>query len=183
MRQRLFVMMALAAAGAASVAVVSRKLGWKRFAEVEAGVLYRSGQLTPAQLRAAAARYSLRTVFSFTFTDDAEEEALCKELGLRRHFHYLAGNGVGPDDAYLKFLAVVGDPANHPVLVHCSAGVQRTGGAVVMYRIVHNGWDFDRAWEEAVGCGNDGNEPQRLVMKRLAERLADSPAVARRTER
>jgi tyrosine-protein phosphatase SIW14 len=183
MRRRLTIMLAIAAIGATTVAVVSRKLGWKRFAEVEAGVLYRSGQLTPAQLRAAAARYNLRTVFSFTFTDDEEEEALCKELGVRRHFHYLAGNGVGPADAYLKFLAVVGDPANHPVLVHCSAGVQRTGGAVAMYRMVQHGWDFDRAWEEAVYFGNDGNEPQRLCMKKLAEQLIEPAALARRTDR
>ena len=34
------------------------------------------------------------------------------------------------------------------VLVHCHAGSQRTGGVVACYRMLFEGWSFDRALEE-----------------------------------
>lgn len=148
---------------------------WKRFAVVEPGVLYRSGMMRPEHFRQALRAYGIRTVFSLTFTDNERVESVCHEAGVQRHFHYLAGNGVGPDDPYLRFLEIVQDPANHPVLVHCSAGVQRTGGAVALFRMQLQGWSFDNAIAEMIRLGNDGNAPQREQLRRLHERLPVSP--------
>ena len=51
------------------------------------------------------------------------------------------------------FLAVMDDPANHPVLVHCFAGVHRTGTLCAVYRMEYQGWAADRAIAEMEGYG------------------------------
>ena len=38
--------------------------------------------------------------------------------------------------------------ANTPVLIHCSAGADRTGYAIAAYRIFHQGWHWSVAFEE-----------------------------------
>ncbi len=158
--------------------------GAKRFAVVEPGVLLRSGRFEPEQLPELVRTHGIRTVFSFTFSRDAEEQAACDRLGIKRHFHYLAGDGVGPDEPYLRFLEVVADPANYPVLVHCSAGVQRTGGAVALFRMLRQGWTREAADAEMRAAGNDGNAPQQRQLTALAARrraaLAQRPETAPR---
>ena len=39
-----------------------------------------------------------------------------------------------------KFLKVMDDPANYPVLVHCKAGLHRTGVIVAVYRMEYQGY-------------------------------------------
>lgn len=157
-------------------AIFHRKvLWWKRFAVVEDGILYRSGILKDWQLRSAIEKYGIRTVFALTFTNDAGEQRVCDEMNVRRYFCYLAGNGVGPDDPYLRFLQIAQNPDNHPILVHCSAGVQRTGGCAVLYRVIFQDWDFDRAIDEMIAMGNDGNPAQIEQLRRVTETL--SPVV------
>jgi tyrosine-protein phosphatase SIW14 len=144
---------------------------WKKFAVVADGALYRSGLLQPDQLEEAIDRYRIRTVFSFTFGERQEQEKVCTAKGVKRFFAYLPGDGVGPDDPYLRFIEIASDPANHPILVHCSAGVQRTGGAVALYRTVIEGWDFDRAIAEMVSMGNRGRPEQVDQLRHLRDEL------------
>ena len=47
-----------------------------------------------------------------------------------------------------SFLKLVNDPANWPVYVHCKGGRHRTGALTAVYRITHDGWTADQAWEE-----------------------------------
>ncbi len=53
-----------------------------------------------------------------------------------------------PPDAASKFLALVNDPANWPVYVHCAGGRHRTGAMIAVYRMAVQGWDANRAYEE-----------------------------------
>lgn len=46
------------------------------------------------------------------------------------------------------FLKLVNDPANWPVYVHCKGGRHRTGALTAVYRITHDGWTADQAWDE-----------------------------------
>ena len=123
------------------------------------------------QLRRAVDYYGVKTVFSFTHGENDEEQRACEAIGVRRYFCYLPGDGVGPDDPYLRFLEVMQDPANHPVLVHCSAGVQRTGGAVALFRVLYQGWPVDRAVREMVEKGNEGKQSQITQIQALCKRL------------
>lgn len=155
---------------------------WKRWHVVSEGVLYRSGILHDWQVESALRDRGIKTVFSFTHTNNSAEQRICDAHGVRREYCYLPGDGVGPDDPYLRFLEVMQDPNNYPVLVHCSAGVQRTGGAVALYRVVYEGWDFDRAIEEMIAKGNEGEEVQIEQLRQVCERLQPM-AVARAESR
>jgi tyrosine-protein phosphatase SIW14 len=69
------------------------------------------------------------------------ESELCRQCGVR----YIALDGGvldHPDDTpdgrpkvIDDFLAICDDPANHPILVHCKAGLHRTGLLTAVYRM------------------------------------------------
>lgn len=46
------------------------------------------------------------------------------------------------------FLRLVNDPANAPVYVHCKGGRHRTGAMTAVYRISHDGWTAEQAFDE-----------------------------------
>jgi protein tyrosine/serine phosphatase len=52
-----------------------------------------------------------------------------------------------------KFLDIVRNPDNYPILVHCAHGSDRTGTMVAMYRIVLQGWSKRDAIQEMVHGG------------------------------
>lgn len=55
------------------------------------------------------------------------------------------------------FLSLVNDPANWPVYVHCKGGRHRTGALTAVYRITHDGWNAQQAFEEMLKYDfNDG---------------------------
>lgn len=47
-----------------------------------------------------------------------------------------------------QFLKIANDPATGRFFVHCAGGRHRTGVMGAVYRITHDGWDFDRAYKE-----------------------------------
>jgi tyrosine-protein phosphatase SIW14 len=56
------------------------------------------------------------------------------------------------------FLRLVNDPANAPVYVHCKGGKHRTGALTAVYRITHDNWTAEQAYEEMKQYGfNDGS--------------------------
>ncbi len=118
---------------------------WERFDTVKPGVLYRSGQLTSEQLKSAIDRYGIRTVVNFQVRDRtlATEDALVRGLGLKFVNLPMPGDGFGEESQFREFLALVDDPANRPVLIHCAAGTCRTGAAVALYRFERDGWSID----------------------------------------
>ena len=52
-----------------------------------------------------------------------------------------------------RFLEIMDDPANHPVLVHCKAGLHRTGCLIAVYRMEYDGWTSGMAMDELKECG------------------------------
>jgi protein tyrosine phosphatase len=47
-----------------------------------------------------------------------------------------------------EFLKIMDDPTNHPVLIHCRAGLHRTGILAALYRMEYEGWPLDWALKE-----------------------------------
>ncbi len=123
---------------------------------VTEGQVYKSGAMPPAQMAAVAKKLGLRTVIDFrtyrpgqdsTNTTpleniDAEREALAAE-GVR-HIH-LPTSQVPSDATVEKFLTVMADPANRPILIHCYHGVGRTELFAALYRMEFEGWSNDKA--------------------------------------
>lgn len=53
------------------------------------------------------------------------------------------------DEQVNRVLAIISDPANQPVFVHCRRGADRTGTMIAVYRISHDGWNTEQAKAEA----------------------------------
>lgn len=96
----------------------------------------------------------IRTVVSLR--NDASERALVESLGMR-FVHipvtFRVFGGDMPRRAAEQFLNAVDDPSVGPVFVHCKRGADRTGAFVGLYRVLRQGWNVDRAYEEARDIG------------------------------
>jgi tyrosine-protein phosphatase SIW14 len=62
-----------------------------------------------------------------------------------------------------EFLRVMDDPTNHPVLVHCFAGVHRTGTLCAVYRMEYQGWTADRAIAEMEEYGFEPGRSRQAI--------------------
>jgi protein tyrosine/serine phosphatase len=129
----------------ATVESRQNRLVWDHFDVVKHGVLYRSGQLLPEQLRAAVERYGIRTVISFQYPGDIveSERATARALGIDFMNLPMTGDGFGKESQFREVLKATDDPDRRPVLVHCARGTCRTGSAVALYRFERDGWTID----------------------------------------
>lgn len=146
------VLMIVALSAATLLAFDAQKdaLVWDHFDVVEPGVLYRSGQLSLKQLEEAVHRYGIRTVVSFLVPgpDVDAERKLARSLKIDFVNLPMSGDGAGEEAQFREVLAICGDPASRPVLIHCARGTCRTGAAVALYRFEHQGWTVeDVGWE------------------------------------
>lgn len=143
----------------------------KRLREVTPGKFYRSGEMTAAGFRETAARYHLQTIVNLQdeYPDPdlsknyfgggtIKESELCRRLGIR--YVYLPPDLIPRrqvpahrPEAIERFLALLDDPANYPVLIHCRAGLHRTGVMTAVYRMEYDGWNPGQAIEELKANG------------------------------
>ncbi len=143
----------------------------KRFREVTPGRVYRSGQMTEPGFAEQIRRHGIRTVINLQ--DDYPdpdialhwrggrsvlESEMCNRLGVR--YVFIAPDLVSRRDvparrpeAVERFLAVLDDPASYPVLIHCKAGLHRTGVMVAVYRMEYEGWSREAAMQEILDNG------------------------------
>lgn len=154
----------------------------RRLRVVADGVLYRCGQLPAAGFRDAHRKYGFKTVInlqeeardpllpvSVFKKPTVKETEVLADLGVR----YVCLDGGVLDDPRLapgsrpavidEFLTIMDKPENHPVLIHCKAGLHRTGLLVAVYRMEYQDRTAGDAMEElkANGFGTfaatDGN--------------------------
>lgn len=139
----------------------------RNFGVVEPGHVYRAAALTPQALRKVHEEHGIRTIIDLGgFDVDPRGEDLARRaaesLGITRYVFHLSGDGTGNPNAYVAALRVLADERNHPVLVHCSAGAQRTSGCVVLYRDIVQGRDNAEARREALNFRHDPRDNPRL---------------------
>ena len=123
----------------------------KRFAEVVPGRLYRCGDISPHELEYVVGTTGIKTVLSLLNPEVQEsiaEKAAAIRLGLRWENVPLPGDGASTPEDRERIKQVLFDPAAAPLLVHCSAGTNRTGLTIGMYRIYEDGWTVDQVLEE-----------------------------------
>jgi protein tyrosine phosphatase (PTP) superfamily phosphohydrolase (DUF442 family) len=143
----------------------------RRLREVKPGVLYRSGCLTVEGFKKAAAQLGIKTIInlqdewpdpavrnSYFDTSTTSEIQLCKELGV--HYIYIPPDLLSRrratterPEAIEQFLAVMDNPQNYPVLIHCKAGLHRTGVMVAVFRMEYQGWSPLAALQEVKDNG------------------------------
>jgi tyrosine-protein phosphatase SIW14 len=138
----------------------------KRFHEVVPGRVYRSGQMTADGFREIIDRYHIRMVINLQheepdpFLPDRwlgkgriHESELCRELGAK---YVLIKPDVLPPNNRLdvlppavdELLKLLDDESNYPILLHCKAGLHRTGRLTAIYRMEYMGWSPGEALRE-----------------------------------
>lgn len=97
-----------------------------------------------AQLKALG----IKTVIDLRVDKDPGEPERVLGLGMQYFNIPLKASKPATAEQTDYFLKLVNDPANFPVYVHCKGGRHRTGALTAVYRITHDGWTADQAWEE-----------------------------------
>ncbi len=115
----------------------------KRLGIVEQGKVFRSGRIAPHLLRKTLRKYGIKVVVDLTGADQRDaswqaEQKAVEELGITRYNFELCGDGTGNITNYARAISAIeqAKKENKPVLVHCAAGVQRTGGVIASYRLL-----------------------------------------------
>jgi hypothetical protein len=143
----------------------------KRFREVAPGLVYRSGWMSAPGFIEAVDQYKIRTVinlmedeadprlfWSYFFGGSILESELCKELKIT--YINLAPDLLSPQRlqkerpaSIEEYLRLLDDPKSYPVLLHCRAGLHRTGIFTAIYRMEYQGWTPFEAWREMKANG------------------------------
>lgn len=111
--------------------------------------LYRGNQPTREGYRALA-NMGIKTVVSLRRTKP--NPSLTKDLPLTVK-HIPINPFIFRDKHAREFLAIVSDPKNRPVYVHCLYGSDRTGVMVALYRMTFQKWTAKAAIEEMKNGG------------------------------
>ncbi|MBI3406923.1 MAG: dual specificity protein phosphatase family protein [Planctomycetes bacterium] len=138
-----------------------RSRSFRNFHVVEEGVLYRSGQLTTFELEKLVREYGIKTVVSLRDGDKATDRREEDYLRWRRvqftripPLKWWAVEGPAPvEEGLAVFREIMGDPSNYPVLVHCFAGLHRTGAYCAVFRIDFHHWSNADAMKEMRNLG------------------------------
>jgi hypothetical protein len=143
----------------------------KRLRVVEPGRLYRGGLMRVDGFVEAVERHGIRTVINvqddcpdpdlataFLGGETVKESALCRRLGVR--YVWLApdlvprnhARGVRPR-VVDEFLALMDRESTYPALIHCKAGLHRTGLLCAIWRMEYQGWSRPEALAELKAHG------------------------------
>jgi protein tyrosine/serine phosphatase len=148
----------------------------RNFQVVKEGVLYRSGQTKLFGLKSLIHDYGIRTVVTLRDAPaageappDLAEERYClsEEINYVRipPRHWESADGPPPvQEGVDRFLAVMRDPANYPVLVHCCAGVHRTGAYCEIYHMEFDRWSNRQAIDDLIAHGYDNLENEKDIL-------------------
>jgi protein tyrosine/serine phosphatase len=152
----------------------------RNFHVVREGVLYRSAQLSLDGLQRVLNDYAIKTVVTLRFAyrdgdlpPDLEEQEFCLGEGYN-HFRLPVKQWSGPDGTVpnatnvAKFLEIMNDPKNFPVLVHCFAGKHRTGALCAVFRMEYDHWSNEEAMQELKMFGYDNLMEEADVLGYLA---------------
>lgn len=148
----------------------------KNFRVVRDGVFFRSGQMKLTALSKLAAQHGIRTVVSLRDAEkpgdpppDADEEAWCRQ----QEITYLRlspkswepKNGEAPVVSNIReYLSLLDQPDRYPMLIHCFAGIHRTGAYTAIYRIEKEGWPVERAMDEMRALGYDRLDEEKDIL-------------------
>lgn len=118
----------------------------KNFGCINEG-LYRGAQ-PKEQDYADLAAMGVKTIIDLQRDGKATEQALVEAQGMKFYRIGMSDKNEPSTEQAELFLKLVNDPANQPVFVHCAGGRHRTGAMSAIYRITHDGWSADQAYEE-----------------------------------
>ena len=118
----------------------------KNFGCINEG-LYRGAQPKERDYADLAA-IGVKTIIDLQRDGKEGEQALVESQGMKFYRIGMSDKNEPSTEQADLFLKLVNDPANQPVFVHCAGGRHRTGAMSAIYRITHDGWSADQAYQE-----------------------------------
>jgi protein tyrosine/serine phosphatase len=134
--------------------------------------VYRGRQPKQADF-AELAHMGIKTVLDLRggFIHKPKERKWVEAAGMRYVSVRLSGLFPPKEQQMAKILALLEDPAQGPVFVHCRRGDDRAGMVIACYRIAHDHWTNAKALEEARRLGLS---PLELLMQRYIRKFDPS---------
>jgi len=109
---------------------------------------YYRGAQPDAEGFAQLKRLGIKTVVDLRKDTQAAAPGQVRGLGMQYFNIPMKASKAATPEQTDYFFKLVNDPANWPVYVHCKGGRHRTGALTAAYRIVHDGWTADQAFDE-----------------------------------
>lgn len=115
----------------------------KRWGIVVPGLIYRSGQLSTGVIERMLRKHGIRVIINLrgrrgSSPEHVREAEVARALNIRLVSLPLKGDGTGELQQYCRAIQhmAAAERDRSPLLVHCAAGAQRTGGVVAAYRLL-----------------------------------------------
>ncbi len=113
------------------------------FRVIEPGQAYRSAQLDAESFRLVIELYGIRTIINLRGENETNvwyqrERAVAEETGVAHIDIRLSAHAL-PSRENLLLLYDTCKTAEHPILIHCKSGADRTGAAAAIWRMVVRG--------------------------------------------
>lgn len=109
---------------------------------------YYRGAQPEGQGYSELAALGVKTVIDLQRDGEQDEQQLVETAGMKFFRIKMSDRSSPSYEQASEFLKIVSDPANQPVYVHCKGGRHRTGAMTAVYRIEHDGWTAEKAFEE-----------------------------------
>jgi protein tyrosine/serine phosphatase len=124
-----------------------------RFSLIAAG-LYRGGQPNELGFRYLKEK-GIKTVINLRAEDNSEAKTV-EKLGM--NYVQIPVDEIRPwsqipPAAIARYFEIINNPANYPIFFHCQRGADRTGALAALYRMGVQGWDAQKAYDEARNVG------------------------------
>lgn len=115
----------------------------KKFGVVEPGMVYRSGRIHPWLIESVLEEHNIKVIVTLlvdvpTKAEEIAQKRAAEKLNVQIFRYPLGGAGRGKVEHYVAAIKaiVTAGREGKPVLVHCAAGVNRTGGVLAAYQLL-----------------------------------------------
>jgi protein-tyrosine phosphatase len=142
------------------------------------GRIYR-GEQPKRQDYVSLAGIGVKTIIDLRADARSTSRAEAEAAGLHYINIPIKDSGTPNDEQAAAFLKAVEDPANGVVYVHCAGGRHRTGSMLAVYRMVHDNWTVDKAYEEMLAYDfytRNGHKGFKTFVFDFYQRREASPA-------
>src|SRR4030095_7367845 len=112
--------------------------------------LYRGAQPLSGATKKLA-ELGVKTIINLRGEEDLSrvEQKEAEAAGLRYFNVGMPGLSAPSDEQVTRVMAIIANPENQPVFIHCKRGADRTGTIAAIYRISNEGWTAESAITEA----------------------------------